>query len=282
MPAPTSLTRAVILRCTTRTSGTMHNQVSVRATKGVRGVGAEQVGVLVVIPALNEDATVGSVVHAVRAVAPTAGVLVVDDHSSDATRAEALAAGATVVRLPFSMGVGGAMRTGYSYALRSGYDVVVQVDGDGQHDPAHIPELVARLGTHDIVIGARFAGRDPYAVGVARRFAMATLARVLSGLLGSRLTDVTSGYRALGPRAIRVFAQHYPAEYLGDTLEALIIARRCGLTVTQLPVRMTVREHGRPSQGVLGSILYLCRAMAAIGLGLVRRWPCSSVISETA
>ena len=282
MRPPTSLTRAVILRCTTRNSRTMHNQVSVRATKGVRGVGAEQVRVLVVIPALNEEATVGSVVHAVRAVAPTAGVLVVDDHSSDATRAEALAAGATVVRLPFSMGVGGAMRTGYSYALRSGYDVVVQVDGDGQHDPHTSPSWsrgsapttsssapVSPVGTHTqwgLPAGSRWRrspGSSP-------------------GLLGSRLTDVTSGYRALGPRAIRVFAQHYPAEYLGDTLEALIIARRCGLTVTQLPVRMTVREHGRPSQGVLGSILYLGRAMAAIGLGLVRRWPCSSALSETA
>jgi glycosyltransferase involved in cell wall biosynthesis len=238
--------------------------------------------VLVVIPALDEEATVGAVVHAVRAAVPTAAVLVVDDHSSDATRPRALAAGAAVIRLPFPMGVGGAMRTGYRYALRSGYDAVVQVDGDGQHDPAHIPELVAQLTTHDIVIGARFAGPDPYAVGAARRFAMATLARVLSRLLGSPLTDVTSGYRALGLQALRVFEQHYPAEYLGDTLEALVIGRRCGLTVTQVPVRMTAREHGRPSQGVLGSILYLGRATAAIGLGLVRRWPCSHAVGETA
>ena len=179
-----------------------------------------------------------------------------------------------MARLPFTLGVGGAMRTGYSYAVRNGYEVVVQVDGDGQHDPRHIPELVAALAHDDIVIGARFAGEDPYAVGAARRFAMSSLARVMSRLLRTRLTDVTSGYRALGPRAIRVFAEHYPAEYLGDTVEALVIARRCGLTVSQLPVRMTAREHGRPSQGVVGSTLYLGRAMAAIGLGLVRRWPC--------
>ena len=230
--------------------------------------------VLVVVPALNEAATVASVVRAVRAVVPDADVLVIDDHSTDDTGRRAAEAGALVARLPFTLGVGGAMRTGYSYAVRNGYQVVVQVDGDGQHDPRHIPELVAALAHDDIVIGARFAGEDPYAVGAARRFAMSSLARVLSGLLRTRLTDVTSGYRALGPRAIRVFAEHYPAEYLGDTVEALVIARRCGLTVSQLPVRMTAREHGRPSQGVVGSTLYLGRAMAAIGLGLVRRWPC--------
>ena len=233
--------------------------------------------VLVVIPALNEQATIASVIGAVGVVEPGAGILVVDDHSSDDTSARAAAAGAVVARLPFTMGVGGAMRTGYAYAVRHGYEAVVQVDGDGQHDPRHIPELLAGLGRDDIVIGARFAGGDPSAVGAARRFAMALLARLLSRLLGTHLTDVTSGYRALGPRALLVFAEHYPAEYLGDTVEALVIAKRCGLTVAQLPVRMTAREHGRPSQGVLGSTLYLGRAMAAICLGLVRRWPCPAV-----
>ena len=237
--------------------------------------------ILVVIPALNEAATVASVVQAVRDVVPEAEVLVIDDHSSDHTGRRAVEAGAIVARLPFTLGVGGAMRTGYSYAVRHGYQVVIQVDGDGQHDPRHIPDLLAALEHDDIVIGARFAGEDPYAVGAARRFAMFSLARILSGLLTTKLTDVTSGYRALGPRAISVFAEHYPAEYLGDTVEALVIARRCGLTVGQVPVRMTAREHGRPSQGVIGSTLYLGRAMAAIGLGLVRRWPCPSAERST-
>ncbi len=101
---------------------------------------------------------------------------------------------------------------------------------------------------------------------------MAILARLVSAIVGSHLTDVTSGYRAAGPRAVRVFAEHYPAEYLGDTLETLVIARRCRLVVRQVPVRMTAREHGRPSQGVVGSVVYLSRAVAAIGLGMVRRW----------
>ncbi|HYN67280.1 MAG TPA: glycosyltransferase family 2 protein, partial [Ornithinibacter sp.] len=114
----------------------------------------------------------------------------------------------------------------------------------------------------------------PYEVGGARRFAMRILAAVMSMVVGTRLTDSTSGYRALGPRAVRLFAEHYPAEYLGDTVEALVIARRCGLVISQVPVRMTAREHGRPTQGLVGSLVYLARALIAIALGLVRRWTC--------
>ncbi|GIL35547.1 glycosyl transferase family 2 [Phycicoccus sp. DTK01] len=228
---------------------------------------------LVVIPALDEEHTVAAVVAGVRRDLPGADVLVVDDHSSDATGARAAAAGAVVARLPFRLGVGGAVRTGFTHAVREGYDVVVQVDGDGQHDTRHLPELVAALEAGaDVVVGARFAGADPYGVSRTRRAVMAILARLVSAIVGSHLTDVTSGYRAAGPRAVRVFAEHYPAEYLGDTLETLVIARRCRLVVRQVPVRMTAREHGRPSQGVVGSVVYLSRAVAAIGLGMVRRW----------
>ena len=260
--------------CATRADDAQSSISAGRPTRpGVERVAGPS-SVLVVIPALNEEATVASVIGPCGPSCPTRV-----SSSSTTTRPTTPAVGQPTPvpswpGMPFTMGVGGAMRTGYSYALRSGYEAVVQVDGDGQHDPRHIPELVAALAHDDIVIGARFAGGDPYAVGAARRFAMSSLARVMSRLLRTRLTDVTSGYRALGPRALRVFAEHYPAEYLGDTVEALVIAKRCGLTVTQLPVRMTAREHGRPSQGVVGSILYLGRAMAAIGLGLVRRWPC--------
>ena len=234
-------------------------------------------GTLVVVPCLNEAASVASVVRSLRTHAPAAFVLVVDDHSVDDTAAVARTAGAAVVTLPFTLGVGGAMRTGYGYALRHGYRVVVQVDGDGQHDVRDLPRLVASLSDADVVIGARFADDTPYDAGGARRFAMRILAAVMSVIVGTRLTDSTSGYRALGPRAVRLFAEHYPAEYLGDTVEALVIARKCGLTVRQVPVRMTAREHGRPSQGVVGSVVYLARALVAIALGLVRRWTCPPV-----
>jgi glycosyltransferase involved in cell wall biosynthesis len=233
---------------------------------------------LVVVPALNEAGSVARVVANIREHLPSADVVVVDDHSGDDTAAEARSAGATVVSLPFTLGVGGAMRTGYSYARRHGYQQVVQVDGDGQHDVRDLPRLVAALAGADVVIGARFADDQAYAVGGARRFAMRVLAFVMSLVVGTRLTDSTSGYRALGPRAVALFAEHYPAEYLGDTVEALVIARKCRLVITQVPVRMTAREHGRPSQGVVRSLVYLGRALVAIGLGLVRRWTCPAAV----
>jgi glycosyltransferase involved in cell wall biosynthesis len=229
--------------------------------------------VLVVVPAWNEQDSVGDVVRQVAQVDSAMDVLVVDDGSGDSTYANAAASGALVCRLPFNLGVGGAMRAGYRYALRNGYDVVVQVDGDGQHDARYIPQLVAALGTADVVVGARFAGEGSYAAGGPRRWAMQVLATVLSRLARRRLCDVTSGFRAVNRRGIALFATHYPAEYLGDTVESLVIALRTGCRVTQVPVSMRVRTTGKASQNTFRSVLYLARAMVALGLALVRRWP---------
>lgn len=229
--------------------------------------------VLVVVPAWNEEASVGAVVTSVKAVDPAFDVLVVDDGSGDRTSANAAASGAVVCRLPFNLGVGGAMRAGYRYALRHGYDVVVQVDADGQHDPRYIPELVAALEGADVVVGARFAGEGAYQARGPRRWAMRLLGAVLSRLAQRRLSDVTSGFRAVNRRGIELFATHYPAEYLGDTVESLVIALRTGCQVTQIPVSMCVRRTGQPSQNTARSVLYLARAMVALSLAMVRRWP---------
>lgn len=229
--------------------------------------------VLVVIPALNERDSVATVVGDVRAVDPRYDVLVVDDGSGDDTSEVAERAGAVVCRLPFNLGVGGAMRTGYRYALQHGYDVVVQVDADGQHDPSYIPGLVADLARADVVVGARFAGEGSYAARGPRRWAMRLLAGVLSRLAHEPLCDVTSGFRAVNRRGIRLFATHYPAEYLGDTVESLVIALRTGCRVRQRPVAMRARSTGRASQSTGRAVLYLARAVVALGLALVRRWP---------
>lgn len=181
-----------------------------------------------------------------------------------------------VARLPFNLGVGGAMRTGYRYALRENYDVVVQIDADGQHDPNYLDALVAGLSDADVVIGARFAGEGTYRASGPRRWAMWLLARVLSRMAGVRLTDVTSGFRAANRRAVRVFADHYPAEYLGDTIESLVIVLRTGCSVQQLPVEMRPRTVGQASQNTLQSTIYLGRAVFALGLALVRRWPAAT------
>jgi glycosyltransferase involved in cell wall biosynthesis len=227
--------------------------------------------ILVVMPALNEEAVVGAVIEEVREARPDAHVLVVDDGSTDATAVVAAKAGADVLRLPFNLGVGGALRAGFRYAVRYDYAAVVQVDADGQHDPAEIDNLLAALQDADLVIGARFAGQGSYDARGARRLAMVLLAHSLSRRTGTALTDTTSGFRAFSRRTVELFAQNYPAEYLGDTVEALVIASRAGLRIRQVPVHMRPRAGGAPSQSSLKSVVYLARAALAVALSGVRR-----------
>lgn len=229
--------------------------------------------VLVVMPALNEQASVASVVAQVKRALPGGDVLVVDDGSVDDTARRARAAGAEVARLAVNLGVGGAMRTGFRYAAAHGYDVVVQVDADGQHDPAEVGALLRGLDEADIVIGSRFAGKGSYRASGPRRYAMVVLASVFSRLAKRRLTDVTSGFKAMGPRAIRLFARSYPAEYLGDTVESLVMAIRAQLVITEIPVAMRERAAGAPSHSPVRSAVYLGRATLALLLALVRRRP---------
>ncbi len=232
-----------------------------------------QRGILVVVPAWNEQASVGHVIKEIGSACPQADVMVVDDGSTDATARVAKQAGAAVLSLPYNLGVGGAMRAGFRYALRSGYDAVVQVDADGQHDPAAIQQLVDALDDADVVVGARFAGQGAYKVGGARRVAMRVLARMLSRITKTKLTDATSGFRATGPRALTLFARSYPTEYLGDTIESLVIAARSGCVCRQVPVVMRPRYAGTPSQSTWKSFAYLSRAFLVLMLAAVRRWP---------
>ncbi|WP_308493253.1 glycosyltransferase family 2 protein [Microbacterium terrisoli] len=225
---------------------------------------------LIVVPALNEQESVGDVVRAVAETVPDASCLVIDDGSTDATAAVAQQAGATVLSLPFNLGVGGAMRAGYRYARDHGFDGVVQVDADGQHDPGDIPALVAALGDADVVIGARFAGTGAYMARGPRLWAMRVLAAAVGRVAHRKLTDVTSGFKASGPRAIALFSRTYPAEYLGDTVEALVIAARVGLVIDQVPVEMHARQAGTPSQRPLRASVYLVRAGVAFVLAMLR------------
>jgi glycosyltransferase involved in cell wall biosynthesis len=241
------------------------------------------VRVLVIIPAWNEQDSVGRTVQEVRSTNPGVDLLVVDDGSTDATAAAAKRAGAEVCRLPFNLGVGGAMRAGYRYAVNAGYDVAVQIDADGQHDPRYVPELIARLGEADLVIGARFAGEgDPYKVSGIRAVAMKVLAWTLTRMAKTRLTDVTSGFRVANRRTLALFAAHYPAEYLGDTVESTVIAIRAGCTVTQVPVQMRARQGGQASQTPVRAAIYLARAVVALALALVRKWPEAATAEERA
>ncbi|WP_375384737.1 glycosyltransferase family 2 protein [uncultured Microbacterium sp.] len=227
--------------------------------------------VLIIVPAWNESRNVGHTVTEILSARPGYDVVVVDDGSTDDTAAVASDAGATVVRLPFNLGVGGAMRTGFTYAQRLGYRRAIQVDADGQHNPADIDRVLAGLDVADISIGARFADVGDYEVRGPRRWAMIFLARVLSRVAKTRLTDATSGFRAAGPRAIAQYVRYYPAEYFGDTLDSLVAACHAGLTVTQVPVAMRERMHGTSTQGTVGAMVYLTRAVFALSLAVTRR-----------
>lgn len=225
---------------------------------------------LVLVPAWNEEHNVGHTVQEVRASDGSYDVVVIDDGSTDRTAQVAREAGATVLVLPFNLGVGGAMKTGFTYAQRHGYQRAIQVDADGQHNPADIARVLAGLERADISIGARFADVGDYSVRGPRRWAMLFLAGVVSRVAHASLTDVTSGFRAANRRAIDQYVRYYPAEYLGDTIDSLVAGLHAGLTVTQVPVSMRPRMHGRPSQGPVGSTVYLFRSVFALGLALTR------------
>ena len=233
----------------------------------------EESRLLVIVPAWNEEETLPGVLTELERSLPRADVLVVNDGSTDRTSHVARSTARTMVLdLPLNLGVGGAMRAGYRFALRHGYDRTVQVDADGQHDPADVLRVVAALDDEraDVVIGARFAGRGTDAVRGPRRWAMSLLSTTLSRVARTRLTDTTSGFRASNRRAIELFAREYPAEYLGDTVESLVIACRAGLTVRQVGVEMRPRAGGTPSHSPVKAAVFLGRALLALVIALSR------------
>lgn len=225
---------------------------------------------LIVIPAFNEEAVIRDVIKEVFVSNPGVGCLVVDDGSSDKTSKIARKAGAVVATLPYNLGVGGAMRVGFNYAIANKFQNVVQVDGDGQHNPKDVARLVEELQNCDLVLGARFAGTGNYEAKGPRKWAMVVLAKLLSRSANEKLTDTTSGFRASGPRAVRMFAEHYPAEYLGDTVESLVIAARAGLKIKQIPVTMRERAGGAPSHSPLKASVFLVRVGIAMLFAFLR------------
>lgn len=228
--------------------------------------------VMVLVPAFNEQGSVADVVRSVLGLGFR--VCVIDDGSRDHTARAARDAGAEVLQLPFNLGVGGALRAGFRYAIEQGCSIVVQVDADGQHEVEDIPALVDALagGEADMAVGSRFLDADStYEVGRWRKVAMRVLAWRVSRATGTRLTDATSGFRAIGPALLERFSYEYPVEYLGDTVEALVIAGERGARVVERPVRMYVRTAGAPSAGVVASAWYTLRVLLAVELMRGRR-----------
>jgi glycosyltransferase involved in cell wall biosynthesis len=226
---------------------------------------------LAIVPAFNEAASVGRVVDEIRAFDPEFEVVVIDDGSRDSTAAVARSHGAHVVSLPFNLGIGGAVQTGYQYARRESFDLAVQVDGDGQHDPSQIGLLLDPIldGSADFVVGTRFAGEGEYKAPVARRIGIAIFARVVSLIVGQRVTDTTSGFRAVNRLGIALFAADYPHDY--PEVESTVLVHRHKLRLVEVPVAMRLRSGGRSSINVLDSVYYMVKVLLALFIGLFRR-----------
>jgi glycosyltransferase involved in cell wall biosynthesis len=204
---------------------------------------------LIVIPAYNEAESLPPVLEELAQEVPDLDVLVVCDGCTDATAKVARAAGVAVVELPFNLGIGGALRTGFRYAVENGYRSAVQFDADGQHDPHALRTLLAPLDDGaDLVIGSRFAegGSPTYSVGRIRRFAMRGLEWVVEKLVDRKFTDTSSGFRAFSRRMLVYFAKSYPVEYM-DSVEALVLANNAGFDVREVPADMRGRTGGAPS-----------------------------------
>jgi glycosyltransferase involved in cell wall biosynthesis len=223
-----------------------------------------------IVPAFQERASIARVVEDIRRLS-SADVVVIDDGSGDGTAAEAVRAGARVITLPFNLGIGSAVQTGYMVALEGGYDIAIQVDGDGQHPAEEIDRLIAALGETgaDIVVGSRFIGGGAYRAPFGRRLGIAVFARLVSLVTGVRMTDTTSGFRASGRRAIALFAAAYPHDY--PEVEAVIIAHRAGLRLVEIPVEMRERQGGRSSITPLKSGYYMLKVIMAIVMVLLCR-----------
>jgi glycosyltransferase involved in cell wall biosynthesis len=228
---------------------------------------------IAIVPARDEANAIGAVLEELRAFDPAMDVVVVDDGSVDETAAVARAHGAAVVRLPFNLGIGGAVQTGFKFALEGGYDEAVRLDGDGQHLPSEVPKLLAPLaaGEVDIVVGSRFApgGNGDYRPPLARRAGIRFFAGIVSLLVGQRVTDTTSGFQALNRRGIALFAADYPHDY--PEVEATVMVHKHRLRLCEVPVRMVEREHGRSSINALRSIYYMIKVTLALFVSLFRR-----------
>jgi glycosyltransferase involved in cell wall biosynthesis len=235
---------------------------------------------IAIVPALNEEHTVARVIDELRAFDPGLDVVVIDDGSVDGTAGAAARKGAYVLRLPFNLGIGGAVQTGFKFAFEHDYDVAVRVDGDGQHDPAQLLRILEPVlrGEADIVVGSRFAAdKGGYRSSRSRRIGIRILAAVVSRIVGQRVTDTTSGFQALNRHGIALFARDYPHDY--PEVEATVMVFRHRLRLQEVSVTMRERGGGRSSITALRSIYYMIKVLLAISVGILRR---NVVLSEEA
>jgi glycosyltransferase involved in cell wall biosynthesis len=228
---------------------------------------------IAIVPAYNEEGSLGQVLEEIRATDPALEVVVIDDASTDGTARVAEAAGVPVVHLPFNIGIGGAVQTGYQYALEHGFELAIQVDGDGQHDPSEIGQVLEPIldGRADLVVGTRFVKGGGYRGTRLRRVGIRVFAAIVSLMVRQRVSDTTSGFRAVNRKALRLFAADYPHDY--PEVESIVLLSRHHLRMVEVPVQMRVRETGNSSITAMHSAYYMIKVLLALFIGLFRRYP---------
>jgi glycosyltransferase involved in cell wall biosynthesis len=224
-----------------------------------------------IVPAYNEERNIATVVGELRAFDPGMDVVVVSDGSADDTAENAEAAGALVLRLPYNLGIGGAVQTGFKYAWARGYDLAVRCDGDGQHVAAELPKVIEPVatGNADIAVGSRFVAGVGYRSSASRRVGIRLLATIVSAIARQRVTDTTSGFQALNRRALALFAADYPHDY--PEVEGMVMTIKHRLRLVEVPVQMREREHGSSSITAFRSVYYMAKVLTALFIGLFRR-----------
>lgn len=226
---------------------------------------------MLLIPAYNEEAAIGEVVTEARSVLGDVPVLVVDDCSRDATRLRAEAAGARVLALPCHLGLGGCVQAGYKLAHDLGFDVVVRIDGDGQHDPRDIPrllEVLRRTGV-EMVIGVRDPSQPGFRTSLIRRTGIAFFKLLLRPILGRPVTDPTSGFVAVDWRALSLFSRTFPLEY--PEIEALVVLQRRRFRFEEVRCQMRPRMAGRSTITALKSVYYVVHVLLGVFVNILRR-----------
>jgi glycosyltransferase involved in cell wall biosynthesis len=225
---------------------------------------------LVIVPALNEEGAIAQVVRQIRQYVPGARVLVIDDCSGDGTIAAARSAGAEILPLPHHLGLGGCVQAGYKLAFEMGFDYVIRVDGDGQHDPRDIPAILERLKTSgcEMVIGSRFVEENGSTTSLVRSMGIGFFRMVLRPILGKPVHDPTSGFVGVNRRALEVFSRSFPLEY--PEIEALVVLQRRRFRFEEVPVRMRPRMAGQSSITARKSLYYIVHVLLGVFVNILK------------
>ncbi|MBI3602292.1 MAG: glycosyltransferase family 2 protein [Candidatus Omnitrophica bacterium] len=234
----------------------------------------EAAKILIIIPAFNESGNITRTIADIKKQNLPVDILVIDDGSTDTTAQEACQAGVQVISLPFNVGIGGAVQTGFQYALHYGYDMAVQFDGDGQHDASFLRKVIAPIleDQADMVVGSRFIESDGgFKSSLTRRIGIHFFVRLINTMTGLNITDPTSGFRVHNRKIIAAFAHDYPQDF--PEPEAIVAAKRLGARISETAVLMRQRQGGQSSIRQFKSLYYMVKVTFAICLHLIRRQP---------